>query len=77
MKGNGTDGPFCQAYSIDQLSGTVATSSRVQQTSASYQVVSLTGTPGISVNPGGYLFVACDSLKGVDFRVGSVNWNSP
>jgi hypothetical protein len=76
MMGDGTIGPFCQAYAINQLSGIVATSSRVQQTAASYQVVNLTGTPGLTVPAGGFLFIACDTFR-LNHRVGSINWTTP
>lgn len=76
MMGTGTSGPFCRAYAVNQVSGIVATSSRVQQTGASYQVFSLTGTPGINVPAGGYLFVACDTIL-LNHRVGSINWTTP
>jgi hypothetical protein len=77
MMGTGTTGPFCQAYAINQVSGIVATSLRLQQTRASYQVVDLTHTPGIVVPGGGYLYIACDTLNSSNSRVGSVNWTTP
>lgn len=70
-RGDGLTGPSCSLYAISQNNGVVLTTGRVTRGAATYGLLTLVVQ---TIPDKAFLYLACDTLRTTDQRVGSINW---